>query len=332
MSPSYVAPVTSTATTPTPREISDERSPADRLYRGVTQGTGMVALVVMALIAIFLSTRATTALRTAGWSFFTEDRWRPDQPGGGPFGIRSVLLDTMLVSGIAITIAVPSAIATALFINEYSPRRVRKFLTSMVDLLAAVPAIVYGLWGRNVLQGHLIGVSKWLNHNVGFIPLFKVDDQQFIGSRFAAGVVVSIMVLPIATSVMREVFSQAPAGEREAALALGSTRWDMVRTVVLPYGRGGIIGGSMLALGRALGETVAVALILVTRFGVNLRVLGSGGATIASLIGSQAAEAQRTGLSALMAAGLVLFAVTLVVNFVAAMIVARTRSGAGLEL
>lgn len=323
---------TTTPIAPTPRVprvIVDRPTRADRVYRGVSYAAGATTLVLIALIALFLFTKSLPALRAAGWKFFTTEEWRPDQ--GAVFGIRSVLVDTVFVAGIAILIAVPGAVATALFINEYAPRSSRRFLTSLVDLLAAVPAIIYGLWGRNVLQDHLKGVSKWLSHNFGFIPLFKVNDASFLGSRFIAGVVVSIMALPIATAVMREVFSQAPQGEREAAFALGSTRWGMIRSVVLPYGKGGIIGGSLLALGRALGETVAVALILTTHFGVNVQVLQSGGATIASLIGSQAGEAEKLGISALMAAGLVLFTITLIVNIGASIVVARSRSGSGVE-
>ena len=151
----------------------------------------------------------------------------------------------------------------ALFINEYAPPGARRSLTSLIDLLAAVPSLIYGLWGLTFLQPHLLGVSKWLTTHLGFIPFFQTElDRTCKASAFIAGVVVALMIVPIITSVMREVFSQAPPGEKEAALAMGATRWGMIRTVVLPFGKGGIIGGAMLGLGRALGETIAVVLII----------------------------------------------------------------------
>ena len=238
-----------------------------------------------------------------------------------------------MISAIALLLAVPVAIAVALYINEYAPRRLRRPLTALVDLLAAVPSVIYGLWGLAYLQDHLVGFSGWLTDKLGFIPPFSTTGKSFSGSAFIVGVVVGLMVLPICTSVMREVFSQTPPGEKEAALALGATRWGMIRTVVLPFGRGGIVGGTMLGMGRALGETIAVALLVNPSYLISAHILQSGSNSIAALIANFFANAsQSRGIPALMAAGLTLFAVTLIVNFFASIIVARSRSGAGVEI
>jgi phosphate transport system permease protein len=202
----------------------------------------------------------------------------------------------------------------------------------MIDLLAAIPSLIYGIWGLKFLQPQLFSTFNWLADWLDFIPIFQADQRVFAGSLFMCGLVVSLMVLPITTSVVREVFSQAPPFEREGALALGSTRWGMIRTVVLPFGRGGIIGGSMLGLGRALGETIAVALILSPSYKVVTQVLEPGGSTVASTIAIEFPEATPFGVSALMAAGLALFVVTLGVNMIASFVVSRSRSGKGVEI
>jgi phosphate transport system permease protein len=206
--------------------------------------------------------------------------------------------------------------------------------------MAAVPSVVYGLWGVFFLQEAIIPVSRWISTYFAWIPVFAVTDADgktltdasaFTSSAFIAGVVVALMVVPTQTSIMREAFMQAPAGEREAAYALGSTRWGMIVAVVLPFGRGGIIGGTMLGLGRALGETIAVYMIISPIFFINWQVLKTGGNSVSALIALRYGEASEFGLSALMAAGLVLFLITLVVNFTASSIVARSRSGAESE-
>jgi phosphate transport system permease protein len=200
---------------------------------------------------------------------------------------------------------------------------------------------VYGLWGFFLLEPQALSVAHWLHQNLVFIPIFAVDtdpdapmwaQSKYIGSMFIAGLAVSMMVIPIACSVMREVFAQAPPGEREAAYALGATRWGMIRAVVLPFGRGGIIGGTMLSLGRALGETVAVLLILAPAFDIKIRILEVGGITTSSLIASRFGEATAAQLSALLTAGFVLFVITVAVNTLASLIVNRSRSGAATEI
>ena len=292
----------------------------------------MLTLILLVVIGLFLVLQSAPAFQLAGWNFFTATVWQPDGTKH-QLGIAAVMYWTMVIAAIALLIAVPVSIATALFINEYAPRRTRRGLTALVDLLAAIPSIIYGIWGLAFLEAYLVQVSGWLSDNASFIPIFKTDIPLYAGSAYVAGVVVSLMVQPICTSVMREVFSQAPPAEREAALALGATRWGMIRTVVLPYGMGGIVGGSMLGLGRALGETIAVALVISPVFFISPHLLQSGANSVASLIALQFGEASRSyGIPALMAAGLSLFVVTLIVNFMASAIVARSRSGKGVEI
>lgn len=292
-------------------------------------------LAIMAAVGLFLLIRGFSAIKTTGLGFLTTQEWQPDIHH---FGVAAVLSGTVLIALIAVTIATPLSLGTALFISEVAPPRIKQTLRSMVDLMAAVPSVVFGLWGLFFLQGHMIGLSRWLSTWLSWIPIFKVTGADptnplasastFSASTFIAGTVVALMVLPIQASIMREVFSQAPAGEREGAYALGATRWGMIRSVVLPFGKGGIIGGTMLALGRALGETVAVLLIITPVFSINTHVLQSGSNSVSSLIAIRVGDSTGLGLSALMAAGLALFVLTLIVNFTASSVVARSRSGA----
>jgi phosphate transport system permease protein len=315
-----------------PRPLNIARTRADRIYRALALSAGGMAFLIMGLIGLFLLLRAGPALRTAGVHFLFEREWRPDTPQP-VFGILAVMFGTVVIAVIALTLAVPLSVATALFLTEYAPRRLKRPLGSMVDLLAAVPSLIYGLWGLFFLQPRLLGVSRWLGTYFAFIPIFKTKNFTFLSSSpFIVGVVVALMIVPICTSVMREVFDQTPPGEKEGALALGASRWGMIRTVVLPFGRGGIIGGSMLGLGRALGETIAVAIIISPVFTTSFRVLETGGNSVASLIALRFGESKAMGLSALMAAGLALFIVTLVVNMAATFVVSRSRSGAGVEI
>ena len=319
----------------TPRKLTLLRDPVDRLFRGVARGSGITVLTIMGLVGVFLAFRASQALEVAGWSFFTEQAWEPD---AGKFGIAAVLVGTVLIALVAVSIAVPLATGTALYITEYAPRKLRQTLIGLVDLMAAIPSVVYGLWGFFFLQGNITDISRWLSRTLGWIPLFAVDGVDpndplasstvYTASTFIAGIVVALMIAPIITSIMREVFQQAPLGEREGALALGSTRWGMIKSVVLPFGRGGMIGGTMLGLGRALGETIAVYMIISPVFVIQPHILQNGASSVSSLIALRYGEATPFGLSALMAAGLALFLMTLVVNFAASTIVARSRSGA----
>ncbi|TCO58435.1 phosphate ABC transporter permease subunit PstC [Actinocrispum wychmicini] len=321
-----------------PRAVRPSIPVSDRVFRGVVRGTGLLVLVIMGAIGIFLAYQAIPTLRDYGLGFFTEPTFVPNS---GKLGIAAVSLFTLQVAGVAIVVAFPLALATALFISEYAPARFRRSLIAVLDLMAAVPSVVYGLFGFVFLTPQIIYLSRWLSKYLGFLPFFHVDtdvnaaaweQSKYTSSPFIAGIVVAMMVLPFAASIMREVFSQAPAGEREGALALGSTRWGVIRSVVLPFGTGGIIGGSMLALGRALGETIAVLMILAPSFEIKFHLLENGAVTISSLIALRFGEATPGQLSALLAAGLVLFLFTLAVNTLASMIVARSRSGSATEI
>lgn len=319
----------------TPRLLTTLRDPADRAFRGISRSGGIIVLTIMSLVGVFLGFRAWQALSVSGFSFVTEQAWEPDS---GRFGIAAVLFGTILIALVAVALAVPLATGTALYITEYAPLRIRQFLIGLVDLMAAIPSVVYGLWGFFFLQGNITPVSKWISATFGWIPIFAVDGVDpgdplstvtvYTSSTFIAGIVVAFMITPIITSIMREVFAQAPLGEREGALALGSTRWGMIRSVVLPFGRGGMIGGTMLGLGRALGETIAVYMIISPVFVIQPHILQNGANSVSSLIALRYGEATEFGTSALMAAGLTLFLLTLVINFGASAVVARSRSGA----
>lgn len=323
-----------------PRSIRPSVPLGDHVFRNVTRGGATLMLAIVGAIGVFLAIKAVPTLRLYGWRFVTEapHLWNPDARMGG---IAAMLIGTILVATVAIVISFPLALFTALYISEYAPRRLRRTLVTVIDLMAAVPSVIYGLWGVYTLQPAVHDLSRWLNSHLGFLPFFQVDanprdalwDQpMYEHSMFIAGLAVSMMALPMACSIMREVFSQTPQGEREAALALGGTRWGMIRSVVLPFGRGGIIGGTMLGLGRALGETVAVSLILSPTFDITDHILQKGGNTISALIALRFGDASPTQLSVLLAAGFVLFLMTIVVNTIAGMIVARSRSGAATEI
>lgn len=329
---------TPVAAPPTPRSLEAALDAGDRWFRRGSLGAGLVVLVIMAAVGLFLTVEALEALRTTGFSFLTTAEWQPDR---GEFGIAAVLTGTVLIALVAVSVALPISMGTALFIAEVAPPRLRATFVAMVDLMAAVPSVVYGLWGLFLFQGQVVGLSRWLSSWLSWIPLFRVAGADptdplasasvYTASTFIAGLVVALMVMPIQCSIMREVFSQVPVGEREGAFALGATRWGMIRIVTLPFGRGGVIGGTMLGLGRALGETIAVYLIISPRFDVNFHILEAGSNSVSSLIALRFGESSGFGLSALMAAGLALFAMTLAVNFTAAGFVARSRSGASSE-
>lgn len=320
-----------------PRRPAVSMPASDRVFRGVSRTAALGVLAIMGAIGLFLAIRAVPALRVARWRFLTERLWQPD---GHRFGVAALLVGTLLIGLVALVVAVPISIATALFVSEYAPKALQRPLISLVDLMAAVPSIVYGLWGFFYLQPRALGVARWLSEHFSFLPIFGIDEPDpaastFTASTFIAGLVVSLMVVPICTSVMRQVFSQAPPGEREGAYALGATRWGMVRTVVLPFGRGGMIGGTMLGLGRALGETIAVVFIISPSFdgaGTLVHILQSGGNSISAHIALRYSESSNFGLSGLMAAGLILFLVTLVINSLASVVVSRSRSGSVTEI
>lgn len=296
----------------------------DRIFRSLSAGSGAFILVVMAAIAAFLLYRTVPALQADTKNFFTTTQWFPDN-SPSVFGIAALAWGTLLSAAIALVIAVPVSLGIALFIAHYAPRRVASGLGYLVDLLAAVPSVIYGLWGRAFLVPHMVGLSSWLDHYFGWIPIFNAPGSTYQATMFNTGVVLAIMILPIISAVSREVFLQVPRTHVEAALAIGATRWEVMRLSVLPFGRSGIISASMLGLGRALGETVAVALVLSTSYQISGHILAPGGNTFAANIALQYGFAGTVGINALIASGMVLFVITLLVNMAARLIIARRR-------
>ncbi|SEG79226.1 phosphate ABC transporter membrane protein 1, PhoT family [Thermomonospora echinospora] len=295
----------------------------DQIFAHSARGSGVVLLAIMAAIAVFLIWRAVPALRANEANFLTEQEWNPNATPP-VFGIAQLAFGTLMSSFLALLMATPVAIGIALFISFYAPRRLASGLGYLVDLLAAVPSIVYGLWGLHYFGTKMDDVGRFLNDYFSWIPLFGGDS---VGGRslLTASVILAIMILPIISSITREVFLQVPTANVEAALALGATRWETIRMAVLPFGRSGMISAAMLGLGRALGETIAVAMVLSTASGISIHILKDGGNTIAANIANSFAEAGETGRGALIASGLVLFVITLIVNMGARAIVARRK-------
>ena len=322
-----------------PRSLDPGLAPADRVFFRGSLGVGALVLVLVGSIGLFLFLQLVPTLHAYGLSFFTQANWIPNTREEG---VKAAIVGTFEVATVAITVSVPLALLTALYITEYAPRWLRSPLVSLIDLMAAIPSIIYGLWGFYLLMPRAEELSRWLSTYMGWFPLFRISGSQphaaqvflstYGGSYAIAGLVVAMMVTPIACAVMRGVFAQAPIGEREGALALGATRWGVIRSVVLPFGRSGIIGGTMLGLGRALGETIAVTLILSETFTITDHLVQRGGLTITYLIATEFHEADPGELSALLAAGFVLFGITLIVNMIAAVFITRSRSGAATEI
>lgn len=313
---------------PTPRVQGSSVRMGDRVFTNLTRLAGIFVLVLMAAIGAFLVWKAIPAFRDNTGNFFTTQEWFPD--ASPPFfGIAALAFGTAISSVVAMVIAVPVAIGTALFIGFYASRRIATSLGFIIDVLAAVPSIIYGLWGLQVLMLHMDGITKWLNDYLGFIPLFKNEIGIYTKSIFIASVVLAIMILPTISALSREVFLQVPRSHREASLALGATRWEMIRMAVIPFGRPGVISATMLGLGRALGETIAVALILSAAFEINWHITEPSGNTFAANIALKWNEAGPIGLSALIASGLILFIITLVVNMIARAIIAKHKEFSG---
>lgn len=301
--------------------------PGDRIFLGLSRGSGVFLLVVMAAIAVFLTVRAASAISKDHGNFLTTFEWNTNLTPPA-FGIAVLAFGTVVSSIIAMALAVPVAVGIALFLTHYSPRRMAGPIAYVIDLLAAVPSIVYGLWGALVLVPHMQGLFGWLDKYFGWTGIFSWQGGA-PRSLLTVGVLLAIMILPIITNVSREVFRQVPQMHEEAALALGATRWEVVRMAVLPFGRSGVISASMLGLGRALGETIAVATVLSPAFDIQASLLDPGGGTFAQNIASKFGEATDQGRDALIASGLVLFVITLLVNGAARMIIARRKEYSG---
>jgi phosphate transport system permease protein len=306
-----------TSTAPPTRETADQpvRQRGDRIFAGLSKGAGILILVVLAGVAAFLFIQAIPA-------FVAPAAALPDGLALGAY-IGPLVFGTLLSSIIALIIATPLGVAVALFITHYAPRRLAQGLSYIVDLLAAVPSIIFGLWGANTLAPASLPLSNWLNEHLGWLPFFAGPVSATGRTMLVLGLTLAVMILPIICAVSREVFLQTPKLHEEAALALGATRWEMIRMAVLPYGRAGVVSGAMLGLGRALGETVAVLLILSKVSTFSPSVL-SGGETFASKIAGSSAEFG-SNPGPYIAAGLVLFVLTFVVNAAARAIVNRRK-------
>ncbi|EOM74375.1 ABC phosphate transporter [Rhodococcus rhodnii LMG 5362] len=302
--------------------------PGDRIFRSLSTGSAAFVSVVIAAIGIFLVWRAVPALSRNEANFLTSREWRTVDIGDMAFGVLDLLQVTVLVSLFALVLAMPVALGIAIFLTSYAPSWLKRPLAYVIDLLAAVPSVVYGLWGLLVFGPAIVPFAEWLNSNLGWFPLFASGSGSIAGGGtiFTAGIVLGVMILPVITAVTREVFVQTPTAHIEAALALGATRWEVVKTTVLPFGKSGYISGSMLGLGRALGETMALYLILRTTSEAFSWSLFDGGSTIASKIALGYAEFNNNiQAGAYIAAGLVLFVLTFVVNAAARAVVAGKK-------
>ena len=326
-------PVTEyTGVIPEKREITTVPRFSDKVFRFVVTSGGFTALIILSLIAIFLLLEGLPVFRDQGFKFVTGFDWNAGDPDAGVpavFGIGAMLIGTLVVSFIGLIIALPIAVGTALFLTYYAPHWIKRPLTILVDLMAAIPSVIYGIWGFYILMPHAIYWAKLIHKYLEFLPFFKMQAPVYERSPFIAGIVVGIMIVPIIAAISREVFSQVPLDRVQAAYALGASKWTMIRSVVLPFGASGIAGGAMLGLGRAMGETIAIYLVLNIYFIPNFQVLFSSGGNVASLIVSRFGEAGDFELRALMAAGLILFVVTLLVNFLSDRIVKRTSRTGG---
>jgi phosphate ABC transporter permease protein PstC len=304
-----------------------ERSPLSRLPDRVLKWTltGLAA-AILALIAFFFARLLGEAWPVFShyglWEFITANQWVPSKE---LFGALPLIVGTLITSAIALAIGVPVAVASAVYITELAPARVKQPLTILIELLAAVPSVVYGLWGVFFLIPTLKPAEEWFGRTFDFLPFVSATDV--VGPNyFVAGLILAIMVLPIVSAISREVIATVPVEHKEAALALGATRWEMIRMAVLPYSRAGISGAAMLGLGRAIGETIAATLVIGNAADIGKSIF-SQGYTLAAVIANEFGEAASDPIhrAALIAAGLVLFVLTLILNFVARRFVLRSE-------
>lgn len=319
---------------PSPRTIYAVRQGSDKVFRGILILGGLTSFIVLSGIFGYLAASSAPVLRAFGMEFFTGSTWYsgdgllPSEGSIDPptFGLAPMLWGSLLIAIIAVVIAVPMAIGIALSATYFLPKKLAFIFTIFVDFVAAIPSIIFGLWGFYVLMQHGALWAKWLNQNLGFLPFFKVEFEGFEQSPFMAGLVLAIMITPIIAAVSREIFAAVPSELITGAQALGASKWTMIRDVVIPFSKNGIVGGAMLGLGRALGETIAVFYVLQLYFDeINwIRILESTGGSVASLIVSKIGEAQPLEISALFGAGLALFIITLIANAVATAIVSST--------
>ena len=308
------------STTVTTRKTAAGGKAGDSIFSGLSLGAGVLILAVLAAVALFLFLQALPTFQAPA----------EEISGGAGFWsyIWPMVIGTVIAAVIALVIATPIGVLVALYISHYAPARIAKPVGYVIDLLAAIPSVIYGAWGTTVLASSVVPFYDWLTTNHGFVPIFGGPASQTGKTMLTAGIVLAIMILPIITAMSRELFVQTPKLHEEAALALGATRWEMIRMTVLPFARPGIISAVMLALGRALGETMAVALVLSSG-PLTASLVQSGNQTIAAEIALNFPEAYGLRLSELIAAGLILFVITLVVNMIARAIVARYKEFSG---
>ncbi len=312
---------------PAPREITTVPRLSDKIFRGVVSAGGLSTLLILGLIAFFLVYNGFEVFRSEGLKFLTGFDWIDAIPEEGivaSYGIGAMLYGTLVIGILAVIFGVPVAVGAALFLSYYAPEWIKKPMVVVIDVMAAIPSVVFGLWGYFILMPHAEYWAKLIHKYLGFIPFFDMPAPAYSRSPFIAGLVLAIMIIPIVASISREVFAQTPPDRIQAAYALGATKWSMIKAVVFPYGIGGVIGGAMLGLGRALGETVAVYTVLNLVYDIRIEILLSAGGSVASMIVNKFGEADAVELRALMAAGFVLFVVTLMVNFIANVIINRT--------
>jgi len=307
----------------TPIALSHGRDAGDQAFRALLAASGAIVLVMLLSILAFLFTQSWWALKTFKWHFFTGTVWStPIHPG-----VLGILVGSVLIALIAITLATPIALAIALMINEYAPIRVRAWLTGLVDLLAIVPSIVFGFWGLEALNRYVHGPVSWVADHLGFIPIFRTTQPgTYTDSVFVCGLIVGIMIVPVVASVSREVMSQTPRDACEAAYGLGGTRWGTITDVILPFSRSGIVGGVLLGISRALGETMAVLLVLSPNNVAGKAILGPGNGDVARQIAEYFPVSDIHSQSELTLAGLTLFATTLLFSL-GGRLIARRAGG-----
>jgi phosphate transport system permease protein len=325
LAPPPAAPTAPGPVDETPITIEHGLTGADRAFRALLAASGAIVLVILVSILVFLVVHGWWALITFKWKFFTGTVWStPIHPG-----VLGILVGSVLIALIAVTVGTPIALAIALMINEYAPPKLRGYLTALVDLLAVVPSIVFGFWGLEALNNYVHAPVSWIAANLGFIPIFRTTEPgNYRDSVFICGLIVAIMIIPVVSSVSREVMAQAPRDACEAALGLGGTRWGTITDVILPFSRNGIVGGVLLGLSRALGETIAVLLVLSSSNVVSKAILGPGNGDVAKQVAGFFPTSDTHGQSELILAALTLFATTLLFSL-GGRLVARRSIGEG---
>ena len=306
--------------TPAPRILESKPRFSDRVFRAIVGLGGFSSLIILGLIAGYLFFRGFSILRREGLSFITSYEWvssinTDGTLGSDPstYGVGAMLIGTLVTAAIALVIGVPVSVFAALYLTFFAPQRIKRALITVVDLMAAFPSMEPGMY-----------VAELLNKYLGWIPLFAVPVPVFLRSPFIAGLVLAVMIIPIVTAISREIFSQTPLDRIQAAYALGATKWAMIKNVAFPYSYSGVVGGAMLGLGRAMGETVAVFTVLNILYQANFQILLGAGGNLASHIILKFGEASEEEIKALMASGFVLFLMTLAVNMIANFIVSKT--------